>query len=230
MTHIPFAPFAHLPYCPVCPSLPPSLYQSLLRILYCWSIRRPATGYVQGINDLLTPLYLVFIQDPVHVDSLSDAFLMEVEADTFWCLSNLLDGIQDNYTFNQSGVHRQVASLRAIVERIDPQLVNHLDQEAVQFLQFAFRWMNCLLLREFRLATVVRLWDGYMAECGPVGFKHFHVYVCAAFLLKWRRQLQLLDFQDVLVFLQTPPTADWADDDVEMLLSEAFVLKSLFHK
>ena len=31
------------------------------RILYIWAIRHPASGYVQGINDLLTPLYVVFL-------------------------------------------------------------------------------------------------------------------------------------------------------------------------
>lgn len=160
---------------------------------------------------------------------IDEELLLDVEADTFWCLSNLLDSIQDNYTFNQSGIYRQVALLRAIALRMDPLLVNHLEAESVQFIQFAFRWMNCLLLREFRLDTIERLWDAYLAE-GPDGFKHFHVYVCAAFLLKWRRELQLLEFQEVIVFLQTPPTAEWSDRDVEMLLAEAFVLKSLFSK
>lgn len=32
------------------------------RILYIWSIRHPASGYVQGMNDLVTPLFLVCIQ------------------------------------------------------------------------------------------------------------------------------------------------------------------------
>lgn len=31
------------------------------RILYIWAIRHPASGYVQGINDLVTPLYVVFL-------------------------------------------------------------------------------------------------------------------------------------------------------------------------
>lgn len=41
----------------------PDVRQSLLRVLYCWSIRRPATGYVQGINDLATPFFDVFIRE-----------------------------------------------------------------------------------------------------------------------------------------------------------------------
>jgi hypothetical protein len=155
--------------------------------------------------------------------------MLWVEADVYWCLSNLLDTIQDNYTFNQTGIHRQISLLRSIALRMDPILVNHMESESIEFIQFAFRWMNCLLLREFRLHTIVRLWDSYLAE-GADGFKTFHVYVCAAFLLKWRRELQLLDFQDLLVFLQSPPTSAWNNQDVELLVSEAFVLKNLFQQ
>ena len=33
------------------------------RILFIWAIRHPASGYVQGINDLVTPFFLVFLSD-----------------------------------------------------------------------------------------------------------------------------------------------------------------------
>jgi hypothetical protein len=199
----------------------PSVRHAMLRILYCWSIRRPATGYVQGINDLVTPFLDVFLAD-------TEACIQDIEADVFWCFSNLLDSIQDNYTFNQSGIHRQVSQLHQICARMDPHLVEHIASEGLEFLQFAFRWMNCLLLREFRLRIIERFWDAYLAE--DSGFKDFHVFVCAAFLLHWRGQLMALDFQDLIVFLQTLPTAGWTDSNVEMLLAEAFVLKSLWGK
>lgn len=35
--------------------------QSLERVLYVWAIRHPASGYVQGINDLATPFFQVFL-------------------------------------------------------------------------------------------------------------------------------------------------------------------------
>lgn len=35
------------------------------RILFIWAIRHPASGYVQGINDLVTPFFVVFLQDIV---------------------------------------------------------------------------------------------------------------------------------------------------------------------
>ena len=38
------------------------------------------------------------------------------------------------------------------------------------------------------------MWDTYQAE-GIDGFAEFHLYVCAAFLVKWSDYLKELDFQ-----------------------------------
>ncbi|KAJ1544236.1 GTPase-activating protein, partial [Cladochytrium tenue] len=93
----------------------PRVQQALERILYCWAIRHPASGYVQGINDLATPFIHVFLQAYVDgsvessdLSSVPEETLREVEADSFWCLSKLLDGIQDNYTHGQPGIQRQI--------------------------------------------------------------------------------------------------------------------------
>lgn len=209
--------------------------EALARILYCWSIRRPASGYVQGINDLVTPFYDVFFSEyitmapsPSNTVSLSETALFKIEADSFWCLTKLLDGIQDNYTFNQTGISRQLSRMKDILARTDPKLLAHLDKEGVSLLQFAFRWMNCLLLREFPLHMIIRMWDTYLSE-DENGFSDFHTYVCAAFLLKWSGEIQKLEFQDIILLLQNPPTDQWSLTEIEVLLSEAYVWKSLFH-
>lgn len=36
------------------------------RILYIWAIRHPASGYVQGINDLVTPFFVVFLSEYIE--------------------------------------------------------------------------------------------------------------------------------------------------------------------
>ena len=38
-------------------------FQAFERILFTWGMRHPASGYVQGINDLVTPFFLVFLGD-----------------------------------------------------------------------------------------------------------------------------------------------------------------------
>lgn len=145
--------------------------RSLERILYVWAIRHPASGYVQGINDLVTPFWQVFlgayitdlnIENGMDPGQLPKPVLDAVEADSFWCLTKLLDGIQDNYIYAQPGIHRQVGALRDLTKRIDTGLAKHLENEGVEFMQFSFRWMNCLLMREVSIKNTIRMWDTYM--------------------------------------------------------------------
>lgn len=208
----------------------------LNRLLYVWAMRHPASSYVQGINDLVTPLLAVFLADYVDgsadvldgdvMKNLSDEHLDELEADIYWCLTNLLSSIQDHYTSDQPGVQRMVARLEELVNRIDADLCRHFRETGIEFLQFSFKWMNCLLLREFPLKCVFRLWDAYLSE--KAGFEDFHVYVCAAFLCQFSHQLQEMSFDDLFGFMQNIPTDDWTDTEIEVLLSQAFVLTSLF--
>lgn len=179
------------------------------------------------MNDLVTPFFLVFLQEAVPIQAWQDLENYDVaslskeqrniiEADSFWCLSKFLDGIQDNYIFAQLGIQHKVNQLKELIQRIDGEypamsyfitivlffniltllapLHQHLHQHGVDYLQFSFRWMNNLLTREIPLHCTIRLWDTYLAESDR--FASFQLYVCAAFLLRWRRHLLLQpDFQ-----------------------------------
>lgn len=291
-----------------------TVHESLQRILYLWAIRHPASGYVQGINDLVTPFYQTFLTEYLpqsQIDDvenrdpssyLSEEQLKDVEADAFWCLTRLLEQITDNYIHGQPGILKQVKILSQLIKRIDTDLYNHFQKEHVEFIQFAFRWMNCLLMREFQMNAVIRMWDTYLSETfsdtgssmstsfnsdlmspqtptqrstatfhtTPQGSNHvttlslhtpattttrfnsvttltsvskdesdptkvkqsslneFHVFVCAAFLIKWSDQLCEMDFQEIITFLQNPPTKNWDENDIEMLLSGAYIWQSLY--
>ncbi|KAG7207005.1 hypothetical protein KM043_000896 [Ampulex compressa] len=208
------------------------------RILYIWAIRHPASGYVQGMNDLVTPFFLVFLQEAVPASAWQDLENYDVaslrkeqrdiiEADSFWCLSKFLDGIQDNYIFAQLGIQHKVNQLKELIQRIDAPLHQHLHQHGVDYLQFSFRWMNNLLTREIPLHCTIRLWDTYLAESDR--FASFQLYVCAAFLLRWRRHLLLQpDFQGLMLMLQNLPTQNWTDSEIGILVAEAYKLKFTF--
>lgn len=163
-----------------CPHIPLYGYEatqrSLERILYVWAIRHPASGYVQGINDLATPFWQVFlgmyitdlnVESGMDPGQLPRPVLDAVEADTYWCLTKLLEGIQDNYIVGQPGIHRQVGQLRDLTTRIDADLAKHFENESVEYMQFSFRWMNCLLMRELSISNVIRMWDTYMVSHVP---------------------------------------------------------------
>ncbi|XP_037093181.1 TBC1 domain family member 22B-like isoform X2 [Pollicipes pollicipes] len=206
------------------------------RVLYIWAIRHPASGYVQGVNDLVTPYFIVFLQevlppgadiDSYDVSSLSEPERRVIEADSFWSMSLLLDGIQDNYTFAQPGIQTKVTQLKELVQRIDAPLDAHIARQGIDYLQFAFRWMNNLLMRELPLHCTIRLWDTYLSEAD--GFASFHLYVCAAFLTWWsRRLMQEKDFQGLMLTLQNLPTHDWTNSEISLLVAEAYKLKYTF--
>ncbi|XP_022733906.1 GTPase-activating protein gyp1-like isoform X2 [Durio zibethinus] len=174
--------------------------KSLERILYTWAIRHPASGYVQGINDLVTPFLVVFLSeylersiDSWSISDLSSENISNIEADCYWCMSKLLDGMQDHYTFAQPGIQRLVFKLKELVRRIDEPVSRHMEDQGLEFLQFAFRWFNCLLIRE------------------------------------WSDKLQKLDFQELVMFLQHLPTHNWTYQELEMVLSRAYMWHSMFN-
>jgi len=186
-------PFVHLP----------SSQSMLQRLLYIWAIRHPASGYVQGINDLVTPFMAVFISEHCgqdmsawNLDELPEHVQQEIEADCYWCTSMLLDRIQDHYTFAQPGIQRATHKLEELVKRIDSEMYEHCQSQNLQFLQFAFRWFNCLLLREVPFSGVYRLWDTYLAEGDT--FPEYLIYVCASFFLTWSKEMKELEFQDMV--------------------------------
>lgn len=315
------------------------IQRALERILLMWALRHPASGYVQGINDLVTPFIVVFLREillakqaaattdlsasapptalgsvsshsssssisvppsaedrsssslpaslsipqsqtgsedtppqsprsdaagsdysvdsdvsprdlqQAHRESLEEAArpkkfsrqqedmnidlsqitpeeMAIVEADSYWAVSKFIDCIQDNYTSSQPGIQRSLHRLQELVGKLDPVLYNHLQTQGVMFVQFAFRWVNCLLMRELPLHLVIRLWDTYIAEGDR--FPTLHTYVCASFLISFSKELVSSDFQTLMMFLHHLPTDDWTTSTLEPLISQAFMWQAQY--
>ncbi|KAL2506221.1 Ypt/Rab-GAP domain of gyp1p superfamily protein [Abeliophyllum distichum] len=167
--------------------------KSLERILYTWAIRHPASEYLSGSIDTWS------------MADLSPEKISNVEADCYWCLSKLLDGMQVNYTFAQPGIQRLVFKLKELVRRIDEPVSTHMEEQGLEFLQFAFSLEGDAL-------------------------PDFLVYIFASFLLTWSDKLQKLEFQDMVMFLQHLPTRNWNEMDLEMVLSRAYMWHTMFNK
>ena len=69
----------------------------------------------------ISATYWIAESDPEEFDTakLPSNVLNAIEADSFWCLSRLLDGIQDNYIQAQPGIQRSVRRMAELVARID---------------------------------------------------------------------------------------------------------------
>ncbi|XP_063095027.1 TBC1 domain family member 22B isoform X6 [Cavia porcellus] len=123
---------------PLIPLFQQPLVQEIFeRILFIWAIRHPASGsFTQSTRQLHSTIQAIPAQiflfkehreisnieedvENFDVTNLSQDMLRSIEADSFWCMSKLLDGIQDNYTFAQPGIQKKVKALEELVSRID---------------------------------------------------------------------------------------------------------------
>eukprot|EP00996_Jenningsia_fusiforme_P000539 NODE_1478_length_1518_cov_25.991831_g1336_i0.p1 GENE.NODE_1478_length_1518_cov_25.991831_g1336_i0~~NODE_1478_length_1518_cov_25.991831_g1336_i0.p1 ORF type:complete len:385 (-),score=66.71 NODE_1478_length_1518_cov_25.991831_g1336_i0:219-1373(-) len=213
---------------------------SLERILNVWAHRHPGSGYVQGINDLVTPFIIVFVSQQIEgvasstnqqevnekLAGASPGVLDEIEADTYWCFAAMLTSIHHLFTFGQPEVLEMVHKCSTVVARVDAPLHSHLCAHGLDFIQFAYRWMNCLLLRELPVTLSVRLWDTYLAEGDA--FPVLHVYVCAALLMHWSEKLRRCDFTELMLMLQALPTQELSGVDFDTLLSKAHLMRELY--
>uniref|UniRef100_A0A0G2JWM9 TBC1 domain family, member 22B n=1 Tax=Rattus norvegicus TaxID=10116 RepID=A0A0G2JWM9_RAT len=215
---------------PLIPLFQQPLVQEIFeRILFIWAIRHPASGYVQGINDLVTPFFVVFLSEYVgkKLSDLLEEVLRWVGRVSYWCACVNSGPLQEQLSTAEPCLQPKHRFLNVNLVPLSEQVHSHFRRYEVEYLQFAFRWMNNLLMRELPLRCTIRLWDTYQSE--PEGFSHFHLYVCAAFLIKWRKEiLDEEDFQGLLMLLQNLPTIHWGNEEIGLLLAEAYRLKYMF--
>ncbi|GIQ82554.1 hypothetical protein KIPB_005445 [Kipferlia bialata] len=194
----------------------------------------------------------------VHDDNaraLSGTTLLRLEARACSMLCPFLSSVQDIYTEGQPMLQHMVVRLESIVVAADPALSRHLQEEGARLSDFAIRWCGCFLTRELPPSTLPRLFDSYFSEYGlsqsqdlsqsgvfqashdtvtdalivqsPVA--QLHVYVCAALLLRLSPEITPLPYMQFLMLLQNPPLSDYTEDDVAVLIAEAFVLRSRYN-
>jgi len=229
----------------------PRMLQLMERVLYLWALRHPACGYVQGMNDLLLPfLFVIFAEKLPHNPRkrvshlikcpaaevqalLSEASIppsewLKLEADVFWMLAAMLNSVQENYTKSQEGVYAMVRKLEGLMKTVDPPLHKHLERFQINFRDFSFRWMNCLLVRELSVVQAVRLWDTYLSlEARELS--KMHVYVCASFMKTWSPQfLAETTFESLMSRLQNPLAFHLSERQLEEIISKAYQLMLMY--
>ena len=159
------------------PSPPPS--RSLLP-------PRPGLSYVQGMNEILAPIYYVFCQeieaaaadasgaslkslgeDSIMPTALEEA-LKAVEADAFFCFTNLMAELRDHFCSKLDhtviGITAKITALERLIERLDHQLSTTLTRLRVSPTFYGFRWITLLMTQEWELPDVLRFFDSLFAD------------------------------------------------------------------
>ena len=158
--------------------------EQLKDILLTYNELNRSLGYVQGMSDLLSPLYAVFQDDAV----------------TFWAFERFMDRMERNFRIDQSGMRSQLVALSHLVRFVDPALYRHLEKaDSANFFCF-FRMVLVWYKREFDFPDVMRLWDSFFTNYLS---SDFHLFFALAILQKHRTVIMdhLQHFDEVLKYI-----------------------------
>ena len=140
-------------------------------------------GYVQGMSDLLAPIYAV----------------MQDDALAFWGFQKFMERMEKNFLRDQSGMRTQLLTLDQLVKVMDPRLYAHLQKADSTNFFFFFRMLLVWFKREFGWGDVLRLWEGLWTDWLS---SNFTLFVALAILEKHREVIMehLQHFDEVLKY------------------------------
>ncbi|EWC44833.1 hypothetical protein DRE_06471 [Drechslerella stenobrocha 248] len=141
-------------------------------------------GYVQGMSDLLAPIYAVFQDDAM----------------AFWAFVGFMERMERNFLRDQSGMRAQLVALNQLVMLMDPLLWKHLDKAESTNFFFFFRMILVWYKREFDWSDVLRLWEALWTNYLS---GQFHLFIALAILERHRTVIMdhLEHFDEVLKYI-----------------------------
>ncbi|KAK5137077.1 hypothetical protein LTR08_001086 [Meristemomyces frigidus] len=141
-------------------------------------------GYVQGMSDLLAPIYAVEQDDAV----------------AFWAFVKFMERMERNFLRDQSGMRMQLLTLDHLCQLLDPVLYAHLLKLDSTNFFFFFRMLLVWFKREFPFEDILRLYEGLWTDYLSA---NFHLFVAMAILEKHRGVIleHLRGFDEVLKYV-----------------------------
>uniref|UniRef100_A0A060T1M3 GTPase-activating protein GYP7 n=1 Tax=Blastobotrys adeninivorans TaxID=409370 RepID=A0A060T1M3_BLAAD len=141
-------------------------------------------GYVQGMSDLLSPLYAVLQDDAI----------------AFWAFCEFMNRMERNFLRDQSGMRQQMVTLDNLVQLMLPQLYAHFERADATNFFFFFRMLLVWFKREFLWNDVLRLWEVLWTDYLS---SQFHLFIALAILDKNKDVIMehLKQFDDILKYM-----------------------------
>jgi len=186
------------------------------RMLFLYAKLNPGQGYVQGMNEIIGPIYYVMASDP------RQDWKAHAEADCFFCFTNLMSDIRDFFIKtlddSASGIQAIMARLADRLREVDQVSADILNEQGIKMQYFAFRWLSLLLSQEFPLPDVLSLWDALLTDQTR---SDLLIQTCAAMVFLVRDNISTNDFASNMKMLQNYPPID-----VRLIIEKARQLSS----
>ncbi|KAF9209890.1 hypothetical protein BGZ49_010420 [Haplosporangium sp. Z 27] len=163
--------------------LPQDLHwEAIERILFIYAKLNPGVGYIQGMNEILGPLYYLLANDPDDVSRDRD---------------------------RTSGIGSTIARMNFRLRQFDENLWKNLEDKGIAPEYYSFRWLTVLFTQEFEVPDVWRIWDSVLADTEGVEKDYdFLLDFGCAMVCQIRTDLVNGDFADNVKLLQNYPSVD----------------------
>uniref|UniRef100_A0A2P2I233 TBC1 domain family member 13-like n=2 Tax=Hirondellea gigas TaxID=1518452 RepID=A0A2P2I233_9CRUS len=176
-------------------------WEVLERVLFVYAKLNPGQGYVQGMNEIIGPIYYVLATSPEHAE--------HAEADCFWLFTALMAEVRDLFIRtlddSESGIGRLMGRLMDTLAVHDRVTAGKLNQQGIREQYFAFRWLSLLFSQEFALPDVIRVWDSVLSRTDTHAFL---VHFATAMIIMQRDTILSGDFAANMKLLQNYPPCD----------------------
>ncbi len=202
----------------------------LTRILFIYAKNYPELKYVQGMNEVLAPIYYQFclnndVDNNIYKQSNNDESTEtkqdlkdheKVEADSYFCFVYLMNEIKDLFIREKdeqrSGIQTKIKGVNNLLRSIDKELYKHFEDLGIEIQYFMFRWYALLFTQEYELPDVMRLWDSILSFSTLMKKSWdkfiFLDYLCIAIMLFKKEEIVKQDFATTMLSFQSFDTME----------------------
>ncbi|ORY01100.1 RabGAP/TBC [Basidiobolus meristosporus CBS 931.73] len=196
-------------------------WEVIERLLFIYAKLNPGVGYVQGMNEILGPIYYTMANDP---DEESRA---HAEADSFFVFTLLMSNIRDHFVRTldnntDSGINASMKRMNELLKEMDFELWQNLEDKSIIPTYYAFRWLTVMCTQEFSLPEVIRLWDSILADQDRGNGLEFLIDFCCAMVICIRSEILSASFVNSIKLLQNYPISD-----IHQVLQKAYELRNI---
>ena len=188
------------------------------RILYIYSKFEPGIQYVQGMNEILAPIYYSLSFGRRNEDEPMD----DIEADAFWCFYNIMISLKDlfdkNEDKNDNGLKGKVKRLQNMLKLVDKQMYEYLIHVKFDFSILAFRWISLMFSQDFLMIDLLRIWDYLL--CHDNKYQNCY-YFCLSIILMKKEKIMKSRLNEIYETFQ-----NLKDLEVENIITNAKYIES----
>ena len=167
------------------------------RILFIYGRLHPDVRYVQGMNELLAPIFYCYSEDS------NESNFNHIEADVFTSFENLMSEIKDIFIRSkdrtETGIETIMKRLEELIEFYDYEIYAKLKKDSIEMHFFAFKWITLFFTQDYEIFDILRLWDTIMAQDN----KFECVYMMILTILKKKKsEINDNEFSGAMMVLQ----------------------------